>query len=54
MEKEVCYLLLEDGTVFPGEAFGARNARDGEVGMSSIYFSNFFKSISAAFALVSC
>lgn len=27
-----CYLLLEDGTVLPGKAFGARKPTNGEVG----------------------
>lgn len=29
---EMCYLILEDGTVFPGISFGAKQAIDGEVG----------------------
>ncbi|EFA10197.1 multifunctional protein r [Tribolium castaneum] len=30
-ERHTCFLLLEDGTVLPGESFGARNQIDGEV-----------------------
>jgi carbamoylphosphate synthase small subunit len=30
-DKQTCFLLLEDGTVLPGESFGARNHIDGEV-----------------------
>lgn len=28
----MCYLILEDGTIFPGTSFGAKNTVDGEVG----------------------
>lgn len=31
-ENVPCFLVLEDGTVFPGESFGAKRQIDGEVG----------------------
>lgn len=31
-DKKVCYLVLEDGTVFPGTSFGSETETDGEVG----------------------
>lgn len=31
-ENIPCFLVLEDGTVFPGESFGAKRQIDGEVG----------------------
>lgn len=33
-ERQPCHLLLEDGEVFTGEAFGAIRPADGEVGKS--------------------
>lgn len=33
-----CYLVLEDGTVFPGTPFGAVKEVDGEIGESRFYF----------------
>lgn len=30
--KTPCFLLLEDGTVLRGEAFGAKREVDGEIG----------------------
>jgi carbamoylphosphate synthase small subunit len=35
-DKQTCFLLLEDGTVLPGESFGARNHIDGEVGKQHV------------------
>lgn len=35
-ERHTCFLLLEDGTVLPGESFGARNQIDGEVGKQHV------------------
>lgn len=32
-----CYLVLEDGTTYPGEFFGAREEVDGEVGKLIVY-----------------
>lgn len=29
---DMCYLILEDGTIFSGTSFGAKKAIDGEVG----------------------
>ncbi|KAF5279206.1 hypothetical protein FQR65_LT03453 [Abscondita terminalis] len=33
MKGDLCYLVLEDGTTFQGESFGAKKAVDGETGM---------------------
>jgi Carbamoylphosphate synthase small subunit len=33
-----CSLVLEDGTVFTGESFGAKIPVDGEVGKLVLYF----------------
>lgn len=29
---DLCYLVLEDGSVFPGTSFGVKKTIDGEVG----------------------
>lgn len=31
-EGGLCYLILDDGSIFPGTSFGAKNTIDGEVG----------------------
>lgn len=35
-ENQTCFLVLEDGTILPGEAFGARKQIDGEVGKQHV------------------
>ncbi|RZC40808.1 CAD protein [Asbolus verrucosus] len=33
-DKQTCFLLLEDGTILPGESFGAKKQIDGEVAIT--------------------
>ena len=41
--KSTCFLLLEDGTVLPGEPFGAKNQVDGEVGKQHVVVGYVFR-----------
>lgn len=38
-----CFLLLEDGSIFPGRSFGANRQIDGEVGELEFFFFSFMQ-----------